>query len=90
MVVVSLCAVILRRFSFDEAMNQRYSAASKVDAKKDLIALYHDAETYAQSSALFETLAVVTPDGKWHKPGKMAWFGLISETDSELREWREK
>ena len=63
---------------------------SKVDAKKDLIALYYDAETYAQSSALFETLAVVTPDGKWHKPGKMAWFGLISETDSELREWREK
>ncbi len=71
-------------------ITENYSAASKVDAKKDLVALYHDAETYAESSALFETVAVVTPDGEWHKPGKIAWFGLISATDPELREWREK
>ena len=62
----------------------------KVDTKKKLIALYHDEETYVNSMALFETVAVVTPDGIWHESGAVGWFGLIDATDSEIREWRER
>lgn len=35
----------------------------------------------------FVTYAVVTPDGKWHAPGEMGWFGMSSETDGEKSEW---
>lgn len=36
-----------------------------------------------------ENVAVVTPDGEWHEPGAVGWFGAIEATCSELREWRE-
>ncbi len=71
------------------AITENYSNGLLVDTKKDLIALYHDGETYAKSRALFETVAVVTPDGEWHEPGAVGWFGAIEATCSELREWRE-
>lgn len=34
------------------------------------------------------TYAVITPDGEWHAPGQMGWFGCSSETDKEWEEWR--
>lgn len=50
---------------------------------------YGDKETYARMQAAFTTYAAVTPDGKWHEPGQMGWFGFSSETDDDARDWAE-
>lgn len=34
-----------------------------------------------------DTYAVVTPDGVWHAPGRMGWWGISSETEEEARVW---
>lgn len=52
--------------------------------------LYRDAETYARFSSTFNTYAVVTPDGEWHAPGEVGYFGVSSESEDEAREWYEK
>lgn len=48
---------------------------------------YGDRETYARQQASFSTYAVVTPDGEWHAPGDMGWFGCSSESGDESRDW---
>lgn len=48
---------------------------------------YDSAEDYARRNSEFNTLAVVTPDGKWHEKGRMGWFGVSSETPEEARDW---
>jgi hypothetical protein len=30
---------------------------------------------------------VLTPDGEWHSPGEMGWFGLSSESEDEGHDW---
>lgn len=50
---------------------------------------YKDKETYARLQSQFSTFAVVLPDGSWHEPGQMGWFGYSSETDEEAIEWEE-
>lgn len=32
--------------------------------------------------------AVVTPDGEWHAPGTVGWWGMSSETDGEAEKWK--
>lgn len=48
---------------------------------------YGDAETYARLMATFSTYAVVTPDGEWHAPGNMGWFGMSDESDESWVDW---
>lgn len=36
---------------------------------------------------IFSTYAVVTPDGEWHEPGKMGWWGISSATPEEEAEF---
>ena len=48
---------------------------------------YGDRETYARQCADFSTYAVITPDGEWHAPGSMGWFGCSSESAEEFRDW---
>ena len=48
---------------------------------------YGDRETYARQMAEFSTYAVVTPDGEWHAPGNMGWWGCSSESGEESRDW---
>ena len=50
---------------------------------------YGDRETYARRQASFVTYAVVTPDGEWHAPGKMGWFGCSSESAEQFRDWHD-
>lgn len=38
----------------------------------------------------FRTYAVLTPNGQWHAPGSMGWWGMSSETNDEYEEWKEK
>jgi len=42
---------------------------------------------YIERKTLFSTYAVITPDGKWHAPGYMGWWGISSETPEEERIW---
>ena len=48
---------------------------------------FGDRETYAKYAADFSTYAVITPDGKWHSPGEVGWFGTSSESGEEARDW---
>ena len=35
------------------------------------------------------TYAVVTPDGRWHEPGKMGWFGISYASKEDEASWDE-
>lgn len=48
---------------------------------------YGDKETYATINSQFTTFAVITPDGEWHEPGTMGWFGCSSDTPEEGLAW---
>ena len=48
---------------------------------------YHDKYTYANAETSFSTYSVVTPDGEWHAPGDMGWFGCSSESDEDYIDW---
>lgn len=50
---------------------------------------YRDRETYAKLNSEFRTYAVLTPDGVWHEPGQMGWFGCSSETPEDGLYWDE-
>lgn len=41
---------------------------------------YKTKENYANSEAAFHTYAFVTPDGKWHEPGRMGWWAMANAT----------
>jgi hypothetical protein len=43
---------------------------------------------YIKQMTAFHTYAVVTPNGEWHAPGEMGWFGVSSETPEEARTWQ--
>ncbi len=43
---------------------------------------YADKYVYAKRQSSFTTYAYVTPDGEWHEPGRMGWWGMSSD-DSE-------
>lgn len=50
---------------------------------------YIDADTYADEMVKFSTYAIVTPDGEWHAPGEVGWFGIsLAEHEAE-RKWFE-
>lgn len=55
--------------------------------KEYYIHRYGNAETYARIMASFSTYAVVTPDGEWHAPGDMGWFGMSDESDEAWVYW---
>ena len=44
---------------------------------------YGNKENYVDASSSFSTYAVITPDGEWHSPGEMGWFGCSSESIEE-------
>lgn len=58
--------------------------------EKYMRARYPDEDTYIKSQTNFSTYAVVTPDGEWHAPGRMGWFGQSSEKPADAIEWDEK
>lgn len=44
---------------------------------------YGTKEQFIKENTSFSTYAVVTPDGKWHEPGEMGWFGVsFAEAES--------
>lgn len=59
----------------------------RIFKKEYYINRYCTAETFALVSSGFSTYAVVTPDGKWHAPGEMGWFGCSTESDEDYMDW---
>lgn len=55
--------------------------------KEYYIDRYHDKETYAKVSSMFSPYACITPDGEWHAPGEMGWFGCSNETHEDALDW---
>ena len=51
--------------------------------------LYGNRETYAKEASAFSTYAFLTPDGVWHEPGQMGWFGFSSQTRKSKAEYLE-
>ena len=35
----------------------------------------------------FSTWVVLTPDGKWHEPGQMGWFGCSSASEEDEKKF---
>ena len=52
-----------------------------------LRSLYPNEDEYIQRQTTFSTYAVLTPDGVWHAPGEMGWFGASSDSAQQKREW---
>lgn len=48
---------------------------------------YGSKEDYAKETAAFSTYAIVTPDGEWHEPGQMGWFGVSCASDEDEEKW---
>ena len=44
-------------------------------------------DEYIRRHTNFSTYAVVTPDGVWHSPGDMGWWGMSSDSVEEKRSW---
>ena len=43
-------------------------------------------EQYVERFSVFETFAVITPDGEWHEKGKMGWWACVSD---EKENWND-
>lgn len=54
---------------------------------KYMIDRYDNANTYASICCTNFTYAVITPDGEWHSPGTVGWWGYSSDTGKEFRDW---
>lgn len=52
--------------------------------------LYPTEEDYINANTMFSTYAVITPDGEWHAPGEMGWFGCSSESPDEGRTFKDR
>lgn len=50
---------------------------------------YSSKEEYATRCAAFTTWAILTPDGIWHEPGQMGWFGCHNASSEEERDFFE-
>ncbi len=50
---------------------------------------YGTKENYAKKSAMFSTYAVLTPDGEWHEPGQMGWWGMSHASQEDEKLWDE-
>lgn len=59
-------------------------------SKEYLEQVYPTEKEYMRDMIEFNTYAVLTPDGEWHEPGKMGWWGISCATPEEERQFSEK
>jgi hypothetical protein len=48
---------------------------------------YGSKEGFIKERLTFSTYGVVTPDGEWHEPGEMGWFGVSSASPEEAKQF---
>lgn len=58
-------------------------------SKKYYQDFYGDEDSFVKDCQLPAGWAVVTPDGEWHEPGQVGWFGVNDSTDESRRDWRD-
>ena len=57
--------------------------------KEYYLVTYGDEDSFVKDCQLPAGWAVVTPDGEWHEPGKVGWFGVDDSTEESRRDWRD-
>lgn len=50
---------------------------------------YETKENYAKKMSTLSTYAVLTPDGEWHEPGRMGWWGMSHADHNSEKAWDE-
>jgi len=88
-------AAYVSDIDFEAMRNQRleelqpYEKAMKSGFYKEeyMRKLFPSEEEYITRKTAFSTYAVVTPDGVWHAPGEMGWWGMSSDTVDQKRDW---
>lgn len=71
----------------DAPLEEDEDAPFTIWSKEYYKSYYRGREDYARRCAQFSTFAVVTPDGKWHEPGQMGWFGCSDTTPKDECDW---
>ena len=59
---------------YDDFIKESYYSKEYLKAK------FPTEEEYKKSITKFSTHAVLTPDGEWHEPGEIGWWGSTSAT----------
>lgn len=57
--------------------------------KEYLLNRYETKENFVKSVTRFRTYAILTPDGVWHEPGQMGWFGVSGATEDDEKAFDE-
>ena len=60
-----------------------------VSRSNELVVIIHEieVETYIKTQETFCCHAVVTPDGIWHEPSEVGWFGCTDGDPADELEW---
>jgi hypothetical protein len=58
------------------------------DYKRFMIEKHKDFAGYLKDMTKFSTYAIVTPDGNWHEPGKMGWWGMSGASDDDEEKFK--
>jgi len=67
---------------YDDFIKESYYSKEYLKSK------YPTEEVYKNYFTKFYTYAVLTPDGEWHEPGKMGWWGCSSASPEEEIEFK--
>lgn len=63
-----------------------------IPGKEDMIQIYSDLEGYIaheKKAVAALSYSVMTPDGEWHEPGKVGWWGTTSASAEDESQWEE-
>jgi len=66
---------------YEEAMKDSFFKEEYMRKK------YPSEEMYKRIKTAYSTYAVILPDGTWHAPGEMGWFGCSSEEPEDGSMW---
>lgn len=77
--------------TYEECTEINYEDPSfSEELRNRFIAKYPTFEDYFKTcTSFFTTYAVITPDGEWHEPGEMLYFGLTTATREDEEKWDE-
>lgn len=63
----------------------------EVKAAEAFLKTYPDPDKYVERIMTIHPYAFITPDGVWHAPGTVGWFGMSDDTDESyatyMKEW---
>lgn len=72
-----------------EPVDENEKIERSIYSKERFLNQYGTKENYANVVCPFRTYAVLTPNGEWHEPGEMGWFGVSHATIESEREFQD-